>query len=131
MLFHNCSWEKLRIQICIIVLRNYLIIIYIYNIYIIHHHHCAAIVSRGWAKASSCCFHICLSCAILCQMVPFQELSSSCLHRLAGLPLRLMFPCHMSSLEVCMSCLFKHVPLLSLKMSQCLANVVHPAVILL
>ena len=37
-----------------------------------HHHHCAATVSRGWAKASACSFHICLSCAILCQMVSFQ-----------------------------------------------------------
>ena len=52
-----------------------------------HHHHRAAILSRGWAKASACCFHICLSCAILCQMVPFQYSSSSSLHRLAGLPL--------------------------------------------
>ena len=42
----------------------------------IHHHrqhpHCSAIVPRGGAKASACCFHICLSCAILCQMVPYQ-----------------------------------------------------------
>ena len=28
--------------------------------------------SPGRAKVSECCFHICLSCAILCQMVPFQ-----------------------------------------------------------
>ena len=28
-------------------------------------------MSRGWAKASACCFHICLSSAILCYMVPF------------------------------------------------------------
>ena len=25
-------------------------------------------VSRGWAKASACCFHICLSGAILCRI---------------------------------------------------------------
>ena len=37
-----------------------------------HHHHYVAIVSHGWAKASACCFHMCLSCAILCQMVPIQ-----------------------------------------------------------
>ena len=53
------------------------------------HHHCAAMLSRGWAKASACCFHICLSCAILCQMLPFQYSSSSFLHRLAGLSLGL------------------------------------------
>ena len=35
-----------------------------------HHHHCAAVASRGWEKASACCFLICLSRAILCQMVP-------------------------------------------------------------
>ena len=29
------------------------------------------------------------------------------------------------------TCLFKHVPMLSLKMSRCLSNVDHPAVILL
>ena len=50
-------------------------------LYIRHHlHHCAAIVSRGWAKASTCCFHICLSCPLLCQMVP----SSSRVFRLAN-----------------------------------------------
>ena len=52
-----------------------------------HHHHYAAIVFRGWAKASACCFHIYLSCAILCQMVLFQ--SSLSLQRLAGIPLGL------------------------------------------
>ena len=34
-----------------------------------HHHHSAATVSRCWAKASACCFRICLSCTILCQKV--------------------------------------------------------------
>ena len=42
-------------------------------------------VSRGWAKASACYFHISLYCAILRQMVYFQQ--SSSLHRFAGLPL--------------------------------------------
>ena len=40
--------------------------------------------SPGCAKVSACCFHICLSCAILCPMVPFQYSSSSFLHRLTG-----------------------------------------------
>ena len=51
------------------------------------HHHYLHHHRRGWAKASSCCFHICLSCAILCQIVAFQWSSSSSLHRLARLPL--------------------------------------------
>jgi len=38
---------------------NFVIIIY----------HCAAVVSRGSAKASAYCFHIYLSCTIFCQMV--------------------------------------------------------------
>ena len=41
-----------------------------------NHHHCAAIVFHDWAKASACCFHICLSCAILCQMEPFKFTST-------------------------------------------------------
>ena len=49
------------------------------------HHRCASAVSCGWAKASACCFHFCLYCAIFCQMVPFHYLSSSSLHFLAGL----------------------------------------------
>ena len=28
--------------------------------------HYAVVQSRGWAKASACCFQMCLSCAILC-----------------------------------------------------------------
>ncbi len=52
-----------------------------------HHYHCSAGVSRGWAKASACRFQICLSYAILCQMVPFEYSSSLSLHHFAGLPL--------------------------------------------
>ena len=28
-----------------------------------HYHHCAAVMSSGWAKVSAYCFHMCLSCA--------------------------------------------------------------------
>ena len=49
------------------------------------HYHCAAVVSRGWAKASACCLQLSLSCAI----VSFQYLSRSSLHHLAGLPCRI------------------------------------------
>ena len=34
-----------------------------------HHHHWAAVVSRGWAKASACRLQITLSCAVLCHIV--------------------------------------------------------------
>ena len=44
-------------------------------------------MSRGWAKASACCFNVCLTCAILCEMILFRQSSSSSLHRLAGSPL--------------------------------------------
>ena len=37
-------------------------------IVIIHHHHCAVVVSHDCLNASACCFHICLSCAIFCQI---------------------------------------------------------------
>ena len=53
------------------------------------HHHWAAVVSRGWAKASACRLQITLYCAFLCQIVSLQYLSRSSLHRLAGLPCRL------------------------------------------
>ena len=56
---------------------------------IIIHHHWAAVVSRGWAKASACCLQVSQSCAVLCQIVSLQYLSRSPLHRLAGLPCRL------------------------------------------
>ena len=55
-----------------------------------HHHHWAAVVSRGWAKASACRLQVSLSCAVLCQIVSLQYLSRSSLHRLAGLPCRLL-----------------------------------------
>ena len=56
------------------------------------HHHWAAVVSRGWAKASACHFQVSLSCAVVCHIVSLQYLSRSSLHRLAGLPCRLCFP---------------------------------------
>ena len=55
-----------------------------------HRHHWAAVVSRGWAMASSCRFHFSLPCALLCQIVSLQYLSRSSLHRLAGRPGRLL-----------------------------------------
>ena len=33
------------------------------------HHHWAAVLSRGWAKASACRLQVSLSCAVLCQIV--------------------------------------------------------------
>ena len=54
-----------------------------------HHHHWAAIVSRRWAKASSCRLHVSLSRAVLCQIVSLQYFSRSSLHRLSGLTCRL------------------------------------------
>ena len=47
-------------------------------------------MSRGWAKASACRLQITLSCAVLCQIVSLQYLSRPSLHRLAGLPCRLL-----------------------------------------
>ena len=52
----------------------------------------SAILSRGWAKTSACCFQVCLSCAVLCQVVSFQYSSKSSLHRFAGLPYNLFLP---------------------------------------
>ena len=54
-----------------------------------HHHHWAAVVSRGWAKASAFRLQITLSCAVLCHIVSLKYLSRSSLHRLSGLPCRL------------------------------------------
>ena len=45
------------------------------------HHHCGAVVSRGWANGSAFCFHICQYCATLCQMVHFQYPSCSSFRR--------------------------------------------------
>ena len=64
---------------------NIYIYIYIY-IYL------SAVVSRGWTKASTCCFQVCLSCAVLCQVVSFQYSSKSSLHRFAGLARNLFLP---------------------------------------
>ena len=47
-------------------------------------------MSRGWAKASACRLQITLSCAVLCHIVSLQYLSRSSLHRLVGLPCRLL-----------------------------------------
>ena len=52
----------------------------------------SAVLSRGWAKASACCFQECLSCAVLCQVVSFQYSSKSFLHLFAGLPHNLFLP---------------------------------------
>ena len=53
----------------------------------------SAVLSHGWAKASACCFQVCLSCAVLCQVVSFQYSSKSSLHRFAGLLRNLSLPC--------------------------------------
>ena len=37
-----------------------------------HHHHWAAVVSRGSVKASACRLQVCLYCAVLCQIVSLQ-----------------------------------------------------------
>ena len=60
-----------------------------------HHHHWAAVVSRGWAKALACRLHVSLSCAVLCQIVSLQNLSRSSFHRLADLPCRLFLSYHL------------------------------------
>ena len=53
----------------------------------------SAVLSSGWAKASACCFYVCLSCAaVLCQVVSFEYSSKSFLHRFAGLPRSLFLP---------------------------------------
>ena len=55
-----------------------------------HHHHCTAVVPRGWEKASACRLQVSLYCTVLCQIVYLQYLSRSSLHRLAGLPCRMV-----------------------------------------
>ena len=52
----------------------------------------SAVLSHGWAKASACCFQVCLSCAVLCQVVSFQYSSKLSLHRFADLPRNLFLP---------------------------------------
>ena len=47
------------------------------NIIVAHHHHWAAVVSRGWTKASACRLQVTLSCAVLCHIVSLQYLSKS------------------------------------------------------
>ena len=47
-----------------------------------------SVVSRDWANASACRLQVSLSRAALCQIVSLQDLSRSCVHRLAGLPCR-------------------------------------------
>ena len=47
-------------------------------------------MSRGWAKASACRLQVTMSSAVLCHIVSLQYLSRSSLHRLAGLPCRLV-----------------------------------------
>ena len=53
------------------------------------HNHWAAVVSRGWAKASACHLQVNLSCDVFCHILSIQYLSRSSLHRLAGLPCHL------------------------------------------
>ena len=79
------------------------------NIYI------SAALSRGWAKASACCFQVCLSCAVRCQVVSFQHTSRSSLHCFAGLPRNLFLP---YGLQVVM----RFVHLSSLSRLMCLAQ---------
>ena len=43
-------------------------------------------------QASACCFQVCLSYAVLCQVVSFHYSSNSSLHRFAGLPRNLFLP---------------------------------------
>ena len=50
------------------------------------------IMSRGWLKTSACCFQVCLSWAVFCQVVSFQYSSKSSLHLFAGLPRNLFLP---------------------------------------
>ena len=52
-----------------------------------HHHDCEVIVSHGRVKASAISVRVCLPCAILCHMVPFQYSHCSSLHLLADLSL--------------------------------------------
>ena len=47
-------------------------------------------MSRGWAKASASGLQITLSCAVVCHIVSLQYVSRSSLHRLAGLPCRIL-----------------------------------------
>ena len=53
-------------------------------------HHGAAVVSRGWVKASACCLHVTLYWVALCQIVSLHYVSRSPLHRLASLPCRML-----------------------------------------
>ena len=54
-----------------------------------YHHHWAAVVSRGWAKATPCRLQVSLSCAVLCHTVSLHRLAlaslatSPCFKKLA------------------------------------------------
>ena len=61
-----------------------------------HHHHWAAVVSRGWAKASACHLQITLSCAVLCHIVSLQYICPGRLST-AWLVSLVVFSCHMVS----------------------------------
>ena len=78
-------------------------------------HHYAAVVSRGWAKASPCRLQITLSCAVLCHIVSLQYLSKSSLHRLTALPCRLF-------LSHCLQVVTREVHRLSLRRLICPAQ---------
>ena len=77
--------------------------------------HLAAVVSGGWAKASTCRLQITLSCAVLCHIVSLQYLSRSSLHRLAVLLCRLF-------LSYGLQAVTSEVDRLSLKRLICPAN---------
>ena len=72
-------------------------------------------MSRDWAKASACRLQINLSCAVLCHIVSLQYLSTSSLHRLAGLPCRIF-------LSYCLQVVTREVHRLSLRRLICTAQ---------
>ena len=60
----NSIHDILFMWLCSMPYRKYFLLIYIYI---------SAVLSRGWAKASACCFQVCLSCTVLFQVVSFQS----------------------------------------------------------
>ena len=79
-----------------------------------YHHHWAAVVSRGWAKATPCRLQVSLSCAVLCHTVSLQFSSRSSIHRLAvpSLPTSPCFKklaqCHFCNIFSLLYCLQNH-----------------------
>ena len=93
MLEYPCRTYSFLVRPSCTSITRYLYLIWYYTEHQLHikchHHHKAAVVFRGWAKASSCRLQFTLSCAVLCHIVSLQYLSRSSLHRMAGLPCRL------------------------------------------